>query len=229
MAGPALPVVDCWNRIGVRGDRSCPELAAAIHCHNCHAFTAAAQTLLDRPAAREYLTELTEFVSEPVATRKLADRSAVLVRVGAEHFAIATDSVLEVAETAAPRRVPHRGNHVFAGLINVRGQLELCVSLAGLLGIPAREGEAGAPRALIVTHDDQRWVLLVDAVLGVQRFHQSQLIDPPAGARRTGGAYVRALTAHAGEHFAWLDLARLCGDLRDNVRGISGDARGEGA
>jgi chemotaxis-related protein WspD len=221
-ASRALTVVDCWNRIGVRGDRSCSELATAIHCHNCHVFTAAAQTLLDRPAAREYLSELTEFVSEPVAKRRLADRSALLVRVGAEHFAISTDEVTEVADSAHPRRVPHRGNRVFAGLINVRGQLELCISLAALLGIPKRGDDESAPqRAVIVTHDGQRWVLLVDAVLGVERFDESQMVEPPAAAARASTAYVRSLVAHGGQHFAWLDLARLSSELAESVRGVA--------
>ena len=223
----ALPVVDCWNRIGVRGDHSCPELPGVIHCHNCPVFTAAAQTLLDRPAARDYLSELTEFVSEPIAKRKLADCSAVLVRVGSEHFAIATSSVQEVAEVAPPRRVPHRGNRVFEGLVNVRGQLELCVSIAGMLGIPRRKDEqAQKPSALIVTHGGQRWVLLIDSVLGVQRFHQSQLIEPPAASRRTDNPYVTALVVHDNEHFGWLDVARLCADLAERVRGVPA-VRGE--
>jgi chemotaxis-related protein WspD len=198
-----------------------------IHCHNCAVFTAAAQTLLDRPAARDYLTELTEFVSEPLAKRKLADCSAVLVRIGGEHFAIGTGSVQEVAEVAPPRRVPHRGNRVFEGLVNVRGQLELCVSVAGMLGIPKRKDQKPqTPCALIVMHAGQRWVLLIDSVLGVQRFHQSQLIDPPA-ASRTDSPYVTALVVHEGEHFGWLDIARLCCDLAESVRGVSPAPRGE--
>src|SRR4029077_5730556 len=32
---PALVVDDCWNRIGVRGDASCPELKHHVHCRNC--------------------------------------------------------------------------------------------------------------------------------------------------------------------------------------------------
>ena len=32
-------VDDCWNRIGFCGDRSCPELAHVVHCHNCQVFS----------------------------------------------------------------------------------------------------------------------------------------------------------------------------------------------
>ena len=40
---------DCWNRIGVRGDQSCPLLIEHIHCRNCALYAAAAIRLLDDP------------------------------------------------------------------------------------------------------------------------------------------------------------------------------------
>ena len=46
---------DCWNQIGVSGDRSCPELETFIHCRNCPVFAAAARTFFDRPAPEGYL------------------------------------------------------------------------------------------------------------------------------------------------------------------------------
>ena len=42
-----LPGVgDCWNTIGVSGDRSCPELNTHIHCRSCPVFAAAARASL---------------------------------------------------------------------------------------------------------------------------------------------------------------------------------------
>ncbi|WP_454689387.1 chemotaxis protein CheW [Achromobacter aloeverae] len=41
---------DCWNRIGIRGDQSCPRLREHIHCRNCPIYAAAATRLLDRAA-----------------------------------------------------------------------------------------------------------------------------------------------------------------------------------
>ena len=48
----------CWQEIGVWGDRSCPELAAVTHCHNCPVFAAAGRKFLKtdgleaRPSSR---------------------------------------------------------------------------------------------------------------------------------------------------------------------------------
>jgi len=46
---PASPaIVDCWNRIGVYGDSSCPLLPTHVHCRNCPVYSAAAIQVLDR-------------------------------------------------------------------------------------------------------------------------------------------------------------------------------------
>ena len=41
-------VDDCWNRIGIRGDQSCPKLPEYVHCRNCPVYASAARRLLDR-------------------------------------------------------------------------------------------------------------------------------------------------------------------------------------
>ena len=48
LADTDTPIDDCWNRIGVRGDGSCPRLAGYIHCRNCPVHDAAAARVLDR-------------------------------------------------------------------------------------------------------------------------------------------------------------------------------------
>src|SRR5271170_8084723 len=55
LPGPLPGQGDCWNKIGVSGDQSCPELKSFIHCRNCHVFAAAARTFFDRPAPEGYL------------------------------------------------------------------------------------------------------------------------------------------------------------------------------
>jgi len=221
----ALPVVDpCWNRIGVRGDRSCPELRSAIHCHNCRVFAGAAQALLDRPVDAAYLAELTSFVAEPAATRKLADQSAVLFRIGAEAFAIETAAVSAVADAKPPRRVPHRQSELFSGLINIDGRLELSISLRGVLGLPAGpertggEARQASVRVLVALVAGQRWVLPVDVVVGVARFHPSNLVAVPATARRRANGHVTALLPSGDEHFGLLDLARICEQVQERLR-----------
>ncbi|WYX25703.1 hypothetical protein WJ969_08370 [Achromobacter xylosoxidans] len=41
-------VDDCWNRIGIRGDKRCERLAGYVHCRNCPVYADAAKRILDR-------------------------------------------------------------------------------------------------------------------------------------------------------------------------------------
>ncbi len=54
----------CWNRIGVSGDRSCPELPSFVHCRNCPVFAAAARAFFDRPAPEGYLAEWARWLAD---------------------------------------------------------------------------------------------------------------------------------------------------------------------
>ncbi|HEX2675362.1 MAG TPA: chemotaxis protein CheW [Polyangiales bacterium] len=215
---PVLPDVDaCWNRIGIRGDRSCPELQKVVHCRNCPVFANAAQRLLDRPAPDGYLSELTSFVAEPAVTGKLADRSALLFGVASERFAVESDAVLEVADVSPPRSVPHRSNDVFTGLINIRGQLELCMSLAGMLALPRKPVSASEGRVLVITLDGKRWALMLDAIHGVQRFHDSDLLDVPPTSRRRASELIKGLLVKDDEHYGLLDLPQLCAGFQEKL------------
>jgi hypothetical protein len=48
---------DCWNKIGVWGNRECGELKHAIHCRNCIVYSsAAAQPRLLSLATKQIVT-----------------------------------------------------------------------------------------------------------------------------------------------------------------------------
>jgi chemotaxis-related protein WspD len=234
MSGASLPVIDdCWNRIGVRGDRSCPKLPEHIHCHNCEVFASAAQTLLDRPALSDYTAELTQFVAEPAASRRLPDQSVVLFAVAREGFAVPTACVVEMTDVERPRPVPHRVNAVFRGLVKIRGQLELCISLRGLLGIAAPDAAAiatsqapagAADRAterlpvLVVAFEGERWAWLVDSVSGVHRYESGSVLESPSASHKTP-SFVSGLIPRAdGQHYGLLDVARVREQSLESLR-----------
>ena len=89
----ALPVLDCWNSIGVKGDRSCPKLRDAIHCHNCEVFANAARTFLDRPAPDGYLAEVTGSFARATESKTAQAVSVVLFEVGDQLLAIDADDI----------------------------------------------------------------------------------------------------------------------------------------
>jgi chemotaxis-related protein WspD len=182
----ALTVLDdCWNRIGVRGDHSCPELPVVIHCHNCPVFTRAGQRLFERPPPPECVDEWTERLARQVSVEPGDVMSVIVFRVGPEWLAFDVLAMVEVAQPRRFHRIPHRRDRVLLGIVNVRGELQLCLSLRNLLGIECKEQEvpeqAGQTGWLLVTEQkDGRLALAVDEVAGVWRMSRAALGNAPA-------------------------------------------------
>src|SRR5687768_8969632 len=128
-------VTDCWNSIGVRGDRSCPELKQHGHCRNCPVYSAGAAALLDGDAPDGCLAEWTSHFAKPGVAADTDTRSIVIFRIGAEWLALPTSVVVEVADVLPVHSLPHRQNGAVLGLANVRGQLLICVSLGQVVGV----------------------------------------------------------------------------------------------
>ncbi len=170
---------DCWNKIGISGDRSCPELNSFIHCRNCPVFSAAARTFFDRAAPEEYLEDWARWLasshlhgtrgeeSQDATGALRTDGASVLIfRLATEWLAICTQTIVEVTLPRVVHQVPHRSNQVFTGLVNLQGQVQLCFSLHSLLGTSV----SVSPTRLIVLRDQEQgetWAFPADEVLGV--------------------------------------------------------------
>src|SRR5476649_415868 len=142
---------DCWNRIGIHGDKSCPLLAEHIHCRNCSVYSAAATRLLDR-----YSLAQEHRVQSPSADayREIKTRSILVFRLGEEWLGLPTRCLVEVAPLQPIHSLPHQRSRALLGVANVRGALVACLSLVELLGldasITATPGGRVMPRMLIV-------------------------------------------------------------------------------
>ena len=64
--------------------------------------------------------------------------SVLIFRLGEEWLAFRTHTVAEVTLPRPVHRIPHRSNAVLSGMVNLQGQVQLCVSLHGLLGVTCR-------------------------------------------------------------------------------------------
>lgn len=223
-----LPVTpgrdDCWNRVGVFGDRSCPELGRVGHCHNCPVFAAAGRQFLDAPPPPGYLEEWAARLAEP-EEGAAGERVGVLVfRIGGEWLALPVGALVEVTAPRPIHRVPFRGG-LLAGLVNVRGELHLAVRLDQLLGIggapPAGDGAGprpGPPRLLVVRRGADTWVFPVDEVDGVRRFPAADLAGVPPTLGRAAARFARGVFRHDDRAVGYLDEVRLFEALRAKVR-----------
>jgi chemotaxis-related protein WspD len=220
----SLTVIDdCWNRIGVRGNRSCPELKFAIHCQNCNVFGSASKAFFDRARDPEYEREATDLVAEASNTRLESTCSVVIFALGQELFALDTRSFVEVTEPRRIHRVAHRTDRVFAGLVNIHGHLELCVSLAGLLaleGARTADVQSSSRARMLVVEDDRRrrWVFAANAVLGVQRVLQTSFGEVPATLVKMSSNLVSKVIEWEEQRVGYLDTVAFFGALDRSVR-----------
>ncbi len=130
------PIIEqCWKTIGVMGDASCPKLEIAVHCRNCPVFMEAGQQLFERQPPTDYVDEQTVLLSEETASETAGSEAMIVFRIEEEWLALDVDVVVEVAEPRPVHRVPHRTDRLLMGIVNIRGELQLCISLRELLGI----------------------------------------------------------------------------------------------
>jgi chemotaxis-related protein WspD len=219
-----LPQSDCWHRIGVWGDRSCPELIKAVHCHNCPVFAAASRRFLDAPPPASYRDEWTERLVSPVEETAHDVQSVLIFRLGEEWLALRVQVLVEVSNPRPIHCVPHRAG-LLAGLVNIRGELHLCVHLAQLLGLQVQgngqvtaEGEEGLPRMIVVENEGSRWVFPVDEVDQVYRFAPDELTGAPATLARSAARLTRAVLAWRERSIGYLDDAQLFRALRARIQ-----------
>jgi chemotaxis-related protein WspD len=239
-----LPVngsADCWNRIGVWGDRSCPELPKVVHCRNCPVFAAAGRRFLDGASPEGYLEEWTERLAIPIEETATDVQSVLIFRLGDEWLALRVQVLVEVTTQRPIRRIPRRAG-LLAGLVNIRGELHLCVRLAQLLGITSsvRRQETGAKsqesqvaalapnsglvtsehglRLIVVRGDGDCWVFPVDEVDQVYRFSKGELTEAPATLARSNSRLTQGVFVWRERPIGYLDDARLFQVLRARIR-----------
>jgi chemotaxis-related protein WspD len=189
------PVNDCWNRIGVRGDVSCPELPRHLHCHNCPVHAAAALALLDHEPPAGTHAAWTAHFAAPLTVAAAETVPLFVFRVGADWLAMPAALVAEVAPERTVHTVPHRRRGAVLGVVNVHGALVVCLSLAAVLGLDAPASAPPRPfargRMLLIRHGEMRAACPVDDVLGIQRVEAATLVETPASVTGTRACVTR--------------------------------------
>jgi chemotaxis-related protein WspD len=212
---------DCWNVIGVSGNRSCSELSEHTHCRNCPTYAAAASTRLDRPIADNAIEVATAYYAAPREVEDAASASCFVFRLGAEWLAIPMALLDEVVTTRATHSLPHRRGPVKIGVISVRGDIVVHVSLAGLLGIPddasapaaANAHRQSAPRVVVLADRRGRVAISVDEVMGIHRYDPVVLRPVPATLGQALVSYASALLAVGDRIVGVLDGTRVLASL----------------
>ncbi|WP_024644353.1 chemotaxis protein CheW [Pseudomonas syringae] len=206
----ARDIDDCWNRIGIHGDRSCPLLAEHIHCRNCAVYSAAATRLLDRYALAQ---EHHEQFQGSVLQRDIKTRSILVFRLGDEWLGLVSRCLSEVALHQTIHSLPHQRSRALLGVANVRGALVACISLVELLGlethpVPSQSARV-VPRMLIVAAEGGPVVVPVDEVDGIHAIDERELEAASASGTHANARFTRGVLQWQGRSLRWLDEDQL--------------------
>jgi len=207
----SLKLNDCWNKIGVWGDRGCPELKTVIHCRNCIVYSSAAAQLLGAELPSDYLGHwATHFATElMVQSRQL--QAAFIFRIGAEWLALSPTNLQEVVEVRPFHSVPRGRSDTLLGLVNIRGELLVCVALDKVLGLEETGSEKlnsrrGIYRRMVVAGwHGQRFVFSVEEVHGIQWFNPNELKGIPATVAKAEMAFFQGILCWQNKSVGCLD------------------------
>jgi chemotaxis-related protein WspD len=207
---------DCWNRIGVwsKDQASCPELEQVVHCRNCSRYSAAGRQVLDRPASDDYRREWTERFAEPRSTESHNAHSTLLFRLGDEWLALQSNCIDEITPLRSIHSIPHTTDTLVKGLVNIRGELRLCVSLGVVLQLEkAREDYVSDreihERMISVTWNEQSFVFPASEVHGIHYYNDEAVQALPATVSKSKSSFTTGILKWRDRHVGLLDTELL--------------------
>ncbi|MTJ51476.1 chemotaxis protein CheW [Anabaena sp. UHCC 0253] len=231
-------IARCWNTIGIVGDRTCSELSHFIHCRNCPVYSSAGRNLLERSLPENYQSEWTQFFAEttvkadnelslvPVKSDILTSTKALTVaifRLQREWLALPAQVLKETISPSLIHTIPHRSNEILKGLVNIRGELQLCISLSHLLHLETAETtpESLSPlvysRMIVIEKAGNSWVFAVDEFYGLHKFDDSELRDAPNSATSAAHTYIKGFFHWQSRSLSYVDDELLFMSLRRKV------------
>lgn len=222
---PADAPDDCWNHIGVWAvDRpSCPLLSELHHCVNCPFYLESGRSLLDAPAPPEYLAEWSASLIREKEIESADTLAVAVFRLGEEWLALPAGALAEVAEFGSVRTLPHVSSQLLLGVVTIRGELHLCISLSNLLnvsgsGTKTEPERRATPGMVVMSMNGDRWVFPADEVAATVRVRPESLRDLPVTLVKDKSAYTVGLFQWEDQSVGLLDETLLFQALR---RGVS--------
>ncbi len=224
-------VNDCWNHNGIWGKEKprCPELEKMIHCRNCKVYSEAGHHLLERMPPEGYLQELQDVIAKEYKVEDYKTESIVVFRLGNEWLALPTIFFKEVICMRKVHTLPHRRYGSLRGLINVHGELLICISLGRLLGIDKQKGIENKARKIykrfivFAGGDESRYVFPVSEIRGIFHYAPSEIYNAPSTATCCASSYLNGMldlhdiTDGGVVHIGCLDGQKLLDSLEKEI------------
>ncbi|WP_455212107.1 chemotaxis protein CheW [Kaarinaea lacus] len=217
---------DCWNKIGVwsRQPAKCEKLREVIHCRNCDVYTKAGRKVIEKRMPAEYLTQWTKSYAQIPPENHLKQCSVIMFRLGMEWFCLPTMYCESVENPGSIHSIPRYSNQLFQGIVNIRGNLQLCFSLEALLQVVPEDSNPLAKigvykRLVVLNYHQQYYVFLVDEVGGIDRIDDKSLEAAPATLSQRQAEFVKGIIVTNERSVAFLNAPPLFSALEEAIGG----------
>jgi chemotaxis-related protein WspD len=167
--------------------------------------------LLDTATSPGYLAAGAQRYAQHKTETRATTQSAVVFRVAGEWLALATAVFQQVAPLRPVHSLPHRRGAIVSGIVNIRGELLVCVSVSAALGITAPREAKPAPTArhVVIGAASERLVFAADEIAGLHRYDAADITPVPATLAHAQAVHTRGFLACEKRPVALLDEGLL--------------------
>ena len=219
-----INIDDCWNTIGVwrKGDDKCEKLNDVTHCYNCEVYSNAGRILLDRKSPEGYANEWADILAEKKTHKDNNLRSAVVFRLGAEWLALPVNLINEITLLKGIYEIPHNKNNKIKGMVNIRGELIICMSLGNLLGVEKPDDdlideEHSINRLIMIREKNGHVVFPVSEIDGIIYYDQEKLATPPDTIKNTALNFIDGVESSNDRNIGCINHTALMDKIASNL------------
>jgi len=220
-----ITINDCWNTIGVwrSGQNKCERLDDVIHCYNCHIYSTAGRELLNRQAPSGYADEWANILATDTSTKTNDSISAIVFRLGEEWLSLPVSLINEITLLKSIYDIPHIKDKKIRGMVNIRGELIICMSLGYLLGIEKPdsnfiEEERSINRLIMIRENNGYIVFPVSEISGIIYYDVESLAPAPDTIKNSKLNFMLGVTRHEDKTIGCIDqddlLESIAGSLK---------------
>ncbi len=182
--------------------------------------TGSVARLLGRETGDGELDLATAHVAARAEDASGLSQTLFVFRLGGEWLGLPAAIADEVIEPRPVHSLPHRREGLVRGLVNVRGQLTVCVSLEALLQLAASSGgseRAGrqllSRRLVVLAASGQRLAFEADEVHGSHRYDPASVGEVPATVALSGSPFSAGVLAMGQRSVGLLDAGLVIGAI----------------
>jgi len=221
----SIKINDCWNTIGVwrSGSEKCEKLDDVTHCYNCSIYADAGRSLLNRPAPEGYGVEWADVLATEKQEKCKNSVSAVVFRLGSEWLALPVNMINEITLLRNIYDIPHNKNKKIRGMVNIRGELIVCMSLGYLLGVDKPDedliDEEHSINRLIMIREKNGYVVFpVSEIDGIIYYNPEQLVAAPDTVRNSKLNFIKGVANFNEKNIGCIDHQTLVNNIASTLK-----------